>query len=72
MKKYLVIVEKTKTGFSAFSPDLLGCIATGKTRKQVERNMQEAIEFHLHGLRLDGRILPKPKSYSTYLESSLA
>ena len=47
MKKYLIVVEKTGTGYSAYSPDLDGCVATGKTREEVEREMQEAIAFHL-------------------------
>ena len=49
MKKYLVIIEETATGFSAYSPDLPGCIATGATRDEVEREMQGAIQFHIDG-----------------------
>jgi predicted RNase H-like HicB family nuclease len=52
MKKYLVVVEKTETGYSAYSPDLEGCVATGHSREEVEREMQEAIEFHLDGLAM--------------------
>lgn len=68
MSKYLVIVEETETGYSAFSPDLPGCVATGKTREQVEQTMREAIEFHLEGMREDGEHAPAPHSYSTYCE----
>ena len=68
MNRYLVIVEDTETGYSAFSPDLPGCIATGKTRQEVERRMQEAIEFHLDGLKEDGEPIPTSHSYSTYCE----
>ena len=68
MRKYLIIIEKTKTGFSAFSPDLPGCVATGKTRKVIEKKMKEAIEFHLDGLRAEGQKVPKSHTYSTYLE----
>jgi predicted RNase H-like HicB family nuclease len=68
MKKYLIVVEKTRTGFSAYSPDLDGCVATGATRKQVERAMREAIEFHLDGLRSEGCRVPAPHSYATYVE----
>ena len=68
MKRYLVVIEETSTGFSAFSPDLAGCISAGRTRVEVEKNMQEAIEFHLEGLRLDGLRAPKPHTYSTYVE----
>ncbi len=68
MNKYLVIVEETKTGYSAFSPDLPGCVATGKTREEVEKAVRDAIEFHLDGLREDGEPIPSPHSYSTYCE----
>ena len=66
--KYLIVVEKTKTGYSAYSPDLNGCVATGKTQQEVERAMKEAIEFHLDGLREDGHKVPAPHSYSIYVE----
>ena len=68
MNRYLVIVEDTETGYSAFSPDLPGCIATGKTREEVERCMQEAIAFHIDGLKEDGESIPASHSYSTYCE----
>ena len=58
--KYAVIYEKTGTGYSAYVPDLPGCITTGRTRKETERLMKEAIEFHLAGMREDG--LPVPES----------
>ena len=70
MNKYLVIVEETETGYSAFSPDLPGCIATGKTRDEVEQAMRDAIQFHLDGMREDGDPIPVPHSYSTYCEVS--
>jgi len=60
MSRYLIILERTKTGFSAYSPDLPGCVATGATREEVEREMQEAIEFHIEGLRLAGDPVPEP------------
>jgi predicted RNase H-like HicB family nuclease len=62
--KYLVVIEETETGFSAYSPDLPGCIATGETKEEVERNMQAGILFHLEGIREDGEQIPVPKSYS--------
>src|SRR5829696_8183692 len=68
MKKYLIIVEETQTGFSAYSPDVPGCGSTGKTKEEVERNIQEAIEFHLEGLREEGYEIPEPSSYSSYIE----
>ena len=54
MKKYLIVIEPTNTGFSAYSPDLPGCVSTGRTREEVEQNMREAISFHLDGLREEG------------------
>jgi predicted RNase H-like HicB family nuclease len=68
--KYLIILEKTKTGFSAFSPDLPGCVATGSTKKQAEKNMKDAIAFHLEGMQQEGLEVPQPHSFSTYLEVS--
>ena len=66
--KYLYIVEKTETGYSAFSPDLDGCIATGDTEEEVERNMHEAIAFHIDGLREEGYEIPEPQSYSRHMK----
>ena len=68
MKKYLIIVEKTESGFSAFSPDVPGCGSTGQTKDEVERNIQEAIEFHLEGLRQEGYDIPEPTTYSSYID----
>lgn len=68
MKRYLVVIEKTKTGYSAYSSDILGCVATGKTKKEVEQNMREAIQFHLEGLALEGDEIPQSFSYSRYME----
>ena len=68
MKKYLIIVEKTETGYSAFSPDVPGCGSTGETKAEVERNIQEAVEFHLEGLRLEGYPIPEPSTYSSYID----
>ena len=68
MSRYLVIIEKTATGFSAYSPDLPGCVATGHTRDEVEKEMREAIEFHIEGLRLAGEEIPEPQSQASYCE----
>ena len=62
MRKYLVIYEKTKSGFSAYVPDLPGVIATGKTKSIVEKNIFSAIQFHIEGLKLEK--LPIPKAYA--------
>ena len=58
MKKYVVIFEKTATGYSAYVPDLPGCIATGKTKLMAEKNIYEAILFHLEGLVEEGENIP--------------
>ena len=68
--KYLIVIEKTETGYSAYSPDMDGCGANGATKDEVKKNMKEAIEFHLEGLKLEKQIIPKPNSYSDYLEVS--
>lgn len=68
MKKYLIIIEKTETGYSAYSPDVPGCGSTGKTKKEVEHHIREALEFHLEGLRLEGCEIPEPSSSSSYVE----
>ena len=70
MMKYLVVIEPTETGFSSYSPDLPGCVATGATEAEVEREMREAIEFHLEGLAIEGHPIPKPATRSAYLEVS--
>ena len=51
MRKYLIIIEKTDTGYSAYVPDLPGCIATGSTKRQTEQYIYEAIQFHLEGMK---------------------
>jgi predicted RNase H-like HicB family nuclease len=66
--KFLMVIESTETGFSAYSPDLPGCVSTGTTREEVEQNMQEAIQFHLEGLREEGYPVPEPSTSSAYVE----
>ena len=51
--KYSIVIEKTDTGYSAYSPEIAGCSATGRTRREVGKNMKEAIEFHLEGLSME-------------------
>ena len=60
----MIVIEPPKTGFSAYSPDLPGCVSTGRTREEVELNMREAITFHLDGLREEGQAVPEPQTYS--------
>ena len=62
MKKYPIILEKTKTGYSAYSPDLSGCAATGDTKEEVEANIREAIQFHIDGLKQEGYEVPEPST----------
>ena len=64
MRKFLVVYEKTKTGYSAYVPDLPGVIATGKTREVVEKNIFGAIQFHLEGLKEENLRIPKAQADS--------
>lgn len=68
MSKYLVIIEPTATGFSAYPPDLPGCVTTGRSQAEVEANMREAIALHLDGLETDGHPVPPPRTMATYVE----
>ena len=68
MSRYLIVIEETGTGFSAYSPDLPGCVSTGRTREDVEQRMREAIEFHLEGLRAEGRPIPPPSTTAAYVD----
>jgi len=68
MKRYLVVIERTPTGYSAYSPDLPGCVSTGRTRDEVEGNIREAIEFHIDGLREEGYPVPEPQATSAYVD----
>ena len=67
MVKYLIIIERARKNFSAFSPDLPGCAATGKSRAATEKNMTKAIEMHVRGLRRDNQPLPEPRSFAEYV-----
>ena len=66
--KYAVIYEKTNTGYSAYPPDLPGCIATGRTLELTRRRMERAIEMHLDAMRADGDPIPKPTTSAEYVE----
>ena|ERR1700674_1016131 len=68
MMRYAIVIEKAKGNYAAYVPDLPGCVATGSTRKETERQIREAIEFHLEGLREDGLTIPKPTSACEYVE----
>jgi predicted RNase H-like HicB family nuclease len=66
--RYAIVIEQGETNFSAYVPDLPGCVATGDTIADTERAMREAIEFHLEGLREDGAPIPPPTSRVDYIE----
>lgn len=66
--RYAIVVEKTENNYSAYVPDLPGCIATGRTVEEVEKEIREAIEFHIAGLREGGMAVPAPSSIVEYLE----
>ena len=62
MNQYLVVMERTTTGYGVYIPDLPGCVSTGRTKAQAKRNAREAIELHLEGLREEGQPIPKASS----------
>jgi len=64
-----VVIEKAEASFSAYVPDLPGCVATGATKEEAEQNIREAIRFHLDGLREDGLAIPEPTSVCGYVEA---
>ena len=66
--RYAIVIENAGSNFSAYVPDLPGCVATGVTIDEVERLIREAIEFHLEGLRQDGTPIPPPSSRVNYVE----
>jgi predicted RNase H-like HicB family nuclease len=67
--KYLVVVEKSRTGFSAYSPDVLGCIATGRSFERTMAKMKSALSLHLKAMLADGEKLPKPGGVQSYLQA---
>ncbi len=67
--RYAVVIEKARGNYSAYAPDLPGCVATGKTRALVARRIREAIRFHIEGLRQDGMPIPRPTCVCEYVEA---
>jgi len=67
MHRFLIVIEKAKNNFSAYSPDLPGCVATGKTRKEAEKNMHQAIEMHIQGMIEDHLPIPRSHSIAEYI-----
>jgi predicted RNase H-like HicB family nuclease len=70
--KYAVVIESGRKNYSAYVPDLPGCVSTGRTLEEVERNIKEAIEFHLEGLREDGEPVPPPSTLCEYVDLTVA
>lgn len=67
MYRFLIVIEKANGNYSAYSPDLPGCVATGGTREEAERNMHEAIELHVRGLQKDKIAIPVSSSFAEYI-----
>ncbi len=67
MHRFLIVIEKANSNYSAYSPDLPGCIATGKTKDQAAKNIHEDIELHIQGLKEDHLPIPKPHASAEYI-----
>jgi len=67
MHRFLIVIEKANGNYSAYSPDLSGCVATGETREEAEQNMHEAIQMHVRGLIEDNLPVPKSESFAEYI-----
>lgn len=71
MYRYPVIIERSRKNYSAYSPDLPGCVATGATVKETLARMRTAIKFHLEDLKKEGQLIQKPSTKVKYLEISI-
>lgn len=67
--RYAVVIEKAASNYSAYVPDLPGCVATGSTVEEAEQNIRDAVRFHLEGLREDGAPVPAPTAICEYVEA---
>lgn len=67
MYRFMIVLEQTERGYSAYSPDLPGCVATGSTKEETEQNMYEAIEMHIKGLLEDKLPIPESRTSSEYI-----
>ena len=67
--RYAIVIEKAPSNYSAYVPDLPGCVATGPTVKETEANIREAIRFHIEGMKEDGLPVPAPTSIAEYVEA---
>ena len=70
--RYAVVIEKADANYSAYLPDVPGCIATGQTIEETERNIREALQFHLDGMREDGLTPPAPTAVVSHIEADAA
>jgi predicted RNase H-like HicB family nuclease len=68
VRKYAIVIEKGENNLSTYVPDLPGCITTGRTTEEIERNIREAIALHLEGLSEDGEPIPEPQTAVAYVE----
>jgi predicted RNase H-like HicB family nuclease len=66
--RYAIVIEKSPTGFAAYVPDLPGCVAAGESVAETQQLIQEAVEFHVEGLREDGITIPAPSTVAEYVE----
>jgi predicted RNase H-like HicB family nuclease len=69
MMRYAIVIEKAEGNYSAYVPDLPGCVATGDTVQAVEAQIRDAIRFHIEGLKADGALIPAPTSIAEYVEA---
>lgn len=67
MTRYAIVIEKARRNYSAYVPDLPGCVATGKTVEETEAEIRSAIAFHLRGMKEDGLAIPEPTSIASYV-----
>jgi predicted RNase H-like HicB family nuclease len=67
--RYAIVIEKAEDNYSAYLPDLPGCVATGETVAAVEAEIRDAVRFHIDGLKQDGLPVPKPTSIADYVEA---
>jgi predicted RNase H-like HicB family nuclease len=70
--RYAIVIERADSNYSAYVPDLPGCVSTGETVDEVKQNIAEAVEFHIQGLIEDGEPVPPPTSLSDYVEAKVA
>ena len=67
--KYTVVFEKGTENYAAYVPDLPGCVATGTTKEEVERNIREVIAFHLEGMKIEGEAISEPETWAELVEA---